>query len=76
MILQGKPNNQQNWRRGKAGTKPLGEIEEGKRTERREQELSDVLSRLELLGDPFDNMDMDEKKRHALFLFYDKIKVV
>ena len=57
------------------GTKPLGEVEEGRRTERREEELCDILSRLELLGDPFDSMDIDEKKRHALFLFYDKIKV-
>jgi hypothetical protein len=63
-------------RRGKIGTRPLGVVEEEKRVVRREEEYSDVLSRLDTLGDPFDDMNIEEKKRHALFLFYDKIKVM
>ena len=57
------------------GSKPLGANEEQQRVERREDELSEVLSRLELLGNPMDDLDIDEKKKHALFLFYDRIKV-
>ena len=45
------------------------------RVEKREKEYSDVLSSLDFLGDPFDNMNIDEKKKHALFLYYDRIKV-
>ena len=53
----------------------MGEKVEEKRVEKREKEYSDVLSRLDQLGDPFDHMNIDEKKKHALFLYYDKIKV-
>ena len=53
----------------------MGETEEEKRIEKREEEYSDVLSRLDILGDPYDDMNIDEKKRHALFLYYDSIKV-
>ena len=57
------------------GSKPLGAIEEQKRVEKREAELSDILSSLTVLGDPYEEMDLNEKKRHALFLYYDKLKV-
>jgi hypothetical protein len=57
------------------GSKPLGANEEKQRVEKRDDELSEVLSRLELIGDPMDDLDISEKKKHALFLFYDRIKV-
>lgn len=57
------------------GSKPIGAVEEQIRVERREKEYADTLSRLSMLGDPFDDMNIEEKKRHALFLFYDKIRV-
>jgi hypothetical protein len=53
----------------------MGETEEEKRVKKTEEEYSDVLSRLNILGDPYDAMTIDEKKRHALFLYYDSIKV-
>ena len=44
--------------------------------EKREQEYSDILSALTTLGNPFDDMNIEEKKRHALFLFFYKMKVI
>ena len=41
----------------------MGEKVEEKRVEKREKEYSDVLSRLDQLGDPFDHMNIDEKKK-------------
>ena len=43
--------------------------------DKRETEFSDVLSRLDFLGDPFDEMNIDEKKKHALHHYYECIKV-
>ena len=54
----------------------MGEIEEEHRVQKREAELSDLLSRMDFLGNPFDEMNIDEKKRHALYLFYEKVKVL
>ena len=62
-------------RKGKVGSRPIGAVEEQIRVERREKEYADTLSRLDMLGDPYDDMSIEEKKRHALFLFYDKIRV-
>ena len=63
------------WRQGKAGSKPFGNKEEQRRVDMKENEFAEVLSRLDVLGDPFNDMNIEEKKRHGLFLFYDKIKV-
>ena len=63
------------WRPEKPGTKVVGEKKEVEQVERREKEHSDVLSRMDFLGNPFDEMNIDEKKKHALYLFYDIIKV-
>ena len=43
--------------------------------DKREEEYSDVLSRLDDLGDPYNDMNIDEKKRHALVHFYERLKV-
>ena len=72
---RGRRRRKLKWRKVRAGTKPFGNNEEQRRVDRRENEFSEVLSRLEVLGDPFNDMNIEDKKRHALFLFYDRIKV-
>ena len=62
-------------KKGRRGTRPVGPLEEQKRVEKREQEYSDILSALTTLGNPFDDLNIEEK-RHALFLFFDKMKVI
>ena len=75
--MQGKPAKKKNkgWRTSKPGPKPIGEREEAQRVERRELEHSNILSSMEFLGNPFDEMNIDEKKKHALYMYYDMIKV-
>ena len=75
--MQGKPAKKQNkgWRTSKPGPRPIGEREEAQRVERRELEHSNILSSMEYLGNPFDEMNIDEKKKHTLYMYYDMIKV-
>ena len=48
---------------------------EVKRTEIREAEHARVIENLEFIGDPFDQMDLQTKKHHALFMYYQILKV-
>ena len=65
----------QGWRPEKPGSRPSGDTAEGERVRKWEEELSDVESRLDSIGDPWDAMNIDEKKKFALHLYYSEIKV-
>ena len=47
------------WRREKTGCKPMGDTEKS-RIKKQEDELENVKLKLELLGDPFDDMNIAE----------------
>ena len=42
----------------------------------REAEYERVSDHLEYLGNPFDQMDLSTKKQHALYLYYEILKVL
>ena len=67
-----KKNNM--WDRRRTGTHGRG-IEEERRRNEREEEYLDICTRLEYLGDPYENMDMTEKKVHGITYYYQLIKV-
>ena len=75
--MQGKPAKKKikGWRTSKPGPKPIGEREEAQQVERRVLDHSNILSSMEFLGNPFDEMNIDEKEKHALYMYYDMIKV-
>ena len=43
--------------------------------ERKAAQYSDILKKIEVIGDPYDTMDMKTKKTHALAHFYEYMKV-
>ena len=53
----------------------MGRVEEV-RKEVRAAEYDDIVDNLEYLGSPYDKMDIDTKKEHALPLFYKVLKVI
>ena len=77
LIFKEKGNRRtgKGWGKVKPGSRPVGRVEEQTRVDKREEEYSDVLSRLDDLGDPYNDMNIDEKKRHALVHFYERLKV-
>ena len=69
-----RPSGGFGWRRGKTGSKTIGDTEK-RRNKKRQEELENIKLKLELLGDPFDEMNIDEKKKHALYWFFSFVKV-
>ena len=63
-------------KRVKNGSKPMGS-RELQRQKKREDEYKQIVKNLEDLGtsNPYDEMDMETKRKHTLSLFYEKIKV-
>ena len=47
------------------------------RQKKREDEYKEIVKNLEELGisNPYDEMDMENKRKHTLSLFYEKMKV-
>ena len=64
------------WRKGRDRTNPSGEIREKEAEEKNENNYSEILNKLEIIGDPYDQMNMKTKKTHTLHHFYDYIKVM
>ena len=77
MKAQKKPKIKplRGWRHHKRGTRPHASNEDLIRNEKREEELKSVMSKLESIGDPFDDMNIEEKKKHALYQYYTIIRV-
>ena len=69
-----KTKRKKGWRRNKPGTESMGE-REAVRKDVRKADLKQVLENLDYLGDPFDQMDLETKKQHALSMYYHLIKV-
>ena len=44
--------------------------------ERKKEQYTDIVHKLKVIGDPYDHMDMKTKKTHALYHFYQYMKVV
>ena len=66
-----KKNNR--WDRRGTGTHDRGKEEENRQAAR-EEEYLDICTRLEYLGDPYENMNISEKKVHGITYFYQLIK--
>ena len=45
------------------------------RDDKREEDFIDLLNNMEFLGNPMNEMNIEEKKRHALHHYYCKLKV-
>ena len=60
--------------KGKPGTKPMGKKKEKKRKDKMQEHMADIKNKLDMVGDPFDNMDMKTKKMHALSQYYTKLQ--
>ena len=71
----GHKGRRKKWRTNKVGTRPVGEKKENSRKKKRGEQYSDIINKLESIGDPYDDMDMKTKKEHAVHHFYDKMKV-
>ena len=67
-----KPN--MHWGNRRHGTNLKG-VEDMRREEKWKKEYESVCDQLQLLVDPFDNMSLNEKKVHGLFMFYEMLKV-
>ena len=63
-----------NWTARKDSAKPRGE-EDVRREQTREEEYLMICSRLEVVGDPYDTMNLADKKIHAISLYYQLVKV-
>ena len=63
------------WRQGKSETKPKGETYESTNAERKAEQYMETLNKLEIIGDPFDSMNLDTKKKHAISCYYSLLKV-
>ena len=57
-----------NWGNRRLGTNSKGQLDQT-REEKWKTEYERVCEKLELLSDPYDNMSLDEKKSHGLYLF-------
>ena len=62
------------WARRKSGTNMRGK-EDDKREKAREDEYLEICENLAYLGDPYDEMDLEQKKVHGISLFYQLMKV-
>ena len=58
----------------KPGAKPRGR-QDAKRMGEMRRRVAQVGQALDQLGNPFDHMSIDQKKEHALFLFYRRLQV-
>ena len=58
----------------KAGAKPRGR-QDARRMREMRRRVAQVGQALDQLGNPFDHMSIDQKKEHALFLFYRRLQV-
>ena len=68
-----KKKNNNHYKR-KAGTHYRGKEDEKRKTEWKE-EYNLVCENLANIGDPFDNMSLEDKKVHGISLFYQLMKV-
>ena len=50
-------------------------IRENQRQENRNKEYKQISRNLDVLGNPYDQMDINTKKMHALSMYYEKVKV-
>ena len=64
------------WRQGKDRTNPLGDRKETEMKDKKDQQYADILKKIDIIGDPYDMMNMKDKKSHALASFYDYMKVM
>ena len=62
-------------RKGKSGARPMGD-REAQREKRRDEEFDHIVKNLDSLGNPYDQMDINTKKLHALSMYYEKVKVL
>jgi hypothetical protein len=62
------------WAQRKTGTHKRGK-EDDKREKTREDEYQEICDNLAYLGDPYDDMDLEQKKVHGISLFYQLMKV-
>ena len=62
-------------RKGKAGSRPMGDSEV-QREKLRDEEFHQIVKNLDDLGNPYDQMDINTKKLHALSMYYEKVKVL
>ena len=58
----------------KPGAKPRGR-QDARRMGEMRRRVAQVGQALDQLGNPFDHMSIDQKKEHALFLFYRRLQV-
>jgi hypothetical protein len=63
-----------NWTGRKPGTNERGS-EDKRRELARKEEYEMACSNLEYVGDPYDSMDLGDKKIHGISLYYQLIKV-
>ena len=53
----------------------MGSREE-ERENNRDKEFKHIAKNLDVIGNPYDQMDIETKKVHALSMYYDKVKVM
>ena len=70
-----KRKRKRKWKKGKKGTRDMGKREEV-RKESRASEYLQVEDNMDFLGNPFDMMDINTKKHHALSFYYQFLKVI
>ena len=70
-----KRKRKRKWKKGKKGTRDMGKREE-ERKEIREAEFMKVEENMDFLGNPYDMMDINTKKHHALSFYYEILKVI
>ena len=61
--------------RKKPGTKSRGKKWEEKRLTKKRETLEMIDEVLEVIGNPFEDMSIDEKKRIAVYSFHKRLKV-
>ena len=64
------------WRKGKDRTNPLGDRKETEMKDKKDNQYADILKKINIIGDPYDDMNMKTKKTHAFASFYDFMKVI
>ena len=69
--VQQKPNR---WGKEKPGSRPVGKKKQKERQKKKEEQLSDISSKLAAIANPFDDMNTKTKKEHAFHLFFSKLQ--
>ena len=72
-VSKKKPGKR--WRKGKDKTNPKGAKRMADFEKRKEDLYIDIVNKLQLIGDPYDQMDMKVKKIHALHHVYKQMEV-